>query len=367
MELYKLVWKMKNSRNSGIEILKIFSMILVILSHVIPVENGYSPFLLCASTNINVIICCLLLYGGPLGVQIYTISSAWFLIEKDTVKSEKIYAFLINSWLISVTILLVARILGLELQKTYIFKQIFPFVFGNKWFFNSYILLYMLHPLLNRIIHSFRNIREFKITLFVLFILYGILSFIDQDALFYNRFIGMVIIYFVTAYFKLYCITWQTKKRDLIIILVSSLLMIFLFLTSNIIGILYSPLNRIVVRWAEINNFLLLFLGIGLFDLFRKKEFINSFINYLSSITLYVYLIHGNRIVIDYVIPYIHEIFCNLIGKWGVALQVFVVGIFVTIISFMLSVMYNLLTNKPIKFISLTIDGFIKKIYYKRV
>ena len=97
--------KEDKERNSSIELLKIFGIILIILSHAMPNHNeiieGYIDVSL-ATVSVQRLVIVLFQYGGQLGNAIFVICSAWFLLESSKVNVKKIVHIATDAVIISV-------------------------------------------------------------------------------------------------------------------------------------------------------------------------------------------------------------------------------------------------------------------------
>ena len=89
---------------------------------------------------------------GQQGNIIFVICSAWFLIGSNRINLKKIVNIIIDSFLISVICLIVFKLFGAPLNISLIVKSLLPILFNNNWFVGCYIILYLVHPLLNIII-----------------------------------------------------------------------------------------------------------------------------------------------------------------------------------------------------------------------
>lgn len=99
--------KEKAERMSGIELLKIFAILLIVISHVVQTLTSKSvvfssDYVIDANKATTSAICFLLAlfrYCGQAGNYIFFVCSAWFLIESKKVKAKKIAGMLAdNCW-----------------------------------------------------------------------------------------------------------------------------------------------------------------------------------------------------------------------------------------------------------------------------
>ena len=106
------------TRDSGIETLKVISILLIVISHIVQTlssENtfvGYNDYILnlsCATTNSQYILLMILRHFGALGNNIFFVCSAWFLLDSKKVSERKIADIMSDVWMISVIILAIVH------------------------------------------------------------------------------------------------------------------------------------------------------------------------------------------------------------------------------------------------------------------
>ncbi len=137
---------LKNERQSNIELLRIFAAIMVFFLHYINYGTNFS-----ALTTHEKAFCYFLFYpGGRMAVNIFVIVGAWFLVDQKFNAKR-----LIRIWtaILCYTIpiaFLVKFTRGLSTQ--YIIKAFLPLSFGLVWFFQPYLVLLLISPLLNKLL-----------------------------------------------------------------------------------------------------------------------------------------------------------------------------------------------------------------------
>lgn len=157
-------------------------MILIITSHSIPDSN--SDFqkgainIYTSTTDIQLIIAFFLKNLGQIGNHIFIMSSAWFLLESKKVKPNKIATMIGDCFFISVCMLVLFWILGYRFSVEYIKELTSPILHCNYWFVNCYLLLYVLHPVLNNSIElmSQKALLFFNMGFFTLYNFIGYLA-----------------------------------------------------------------------------------------------------------------------------------------------------------------------------------------------
>ena len=97
----------KTTRDSNIELLKIIAVFMIVISHSIPYASGLllpesGIDIWKASDNVQNIVLVFFRNLGPIGNLIFIICSAWFLIDINKVKSNKIAYIISDVFFISI-------------------------------------------------------------------------------------------------------------------------------------------------------------------------------------------------------------------------------------------------------------------------
>lgn len=319
--------KIKSERNNGIDLLKVTAMFLIILSHSVPFYgNQELPSFIDLNSSTKIIINFILIVIRNLGQQgniIFVICSAWFLIGSNRINLKKIVNIIIDSFLISVICLIVFKLFGAPLNISLIVKSLLPILFNNNWFVGCYIILYLVHPLLNIIILNISKENYFYL-LITITIMYLIIAFFAGSVYFYTPFIGFVILYFIVGYLKIYLNNFSKNHRANKLFLFSSILLMFLILLgTNIIGFYVPQLSNKMLRWAVTINPFMIVIGICLFNIFKNLKVNTKLITNISSSTLYIYMIHENILVRDIFKPIVWLYIYQLLSYKYVLLLVF--------------------------------------------
>lgn len=353
-----------NKRHSGIELLKILSIFLIVLSHSIQTlsesNETWTIDLSIGSTNISYIILMIFRYSGVLGNTIFFICSAWFLVDKQRTNYEKLIRIVVDAFIISIMWLVPIAIwkqgkIGTKLW----ISSFFPIYMNNNWYVTSYILFCLIFPFLNLIIRHI-NRRTHLIISVVLFALCFCLSFIYPYP-WMSVFSVWITIYFAISYFKIYSVhICDSAKANIIFVLIGLFLHVFLIVGTNFINYRFGILSPL--RWNNKYNPLLFLVGFGFFNLFKKMKFYSKPINYISSMSLLVYIIHENILFRTYIRPmawgYIFEFF----GSTNVLLLVLIYSLSLFIVSLFGSLIYSNSISYFTRFISSKFTALISKI-----
>lgn len=341
-------------RNSSIELLKIFAMVLIIISHMMPsgeISSGIPHVidLNCASASLQGLLLILFRYCGQIGNAIFIVCSSYFLIESNKTKVEKIVNILLDTWMISIIYLISLMSMGYDITLYEVINNIFPLSFDHNWFVSHYIILYMIHPLLNRVIFSVGQ-KTLLIINMVLLILYSGVSFLLQGAFGYSRLIGFLVLYLLVAYTKLYLpITSKKIKPNVVALVLSVLGLVGLVVVTNAVALKTGFMSTQLLKWCAFINPFIIVMAVSLLNLSLTRAFTSRFVNEVSSVTLLVYLIHENVLlkstVLNDIWKYIFEIYTYRYILVWVLIEVFVA----VVVSWLLAFMYKHTLQRVVK------------------
>ena len=157
-----------SKRNSKIELLRIISIFLIVLSHYV-VHSGANIHDL--SFGFNKIILEMSILGN-IGTMLFVLISGYFLINSDEVKLKKIIHFWLQVFFYSFFIYLLLLLINKE---TFDIKNLvlnsFPITFKRYWFATAYFILYLFHPHINKFLNSLSQREHFN------FIILGVVIF----------------------------------------------------------------------------------------------------------------------------------------------------------------------------------------------
>lgn len=338
------------TRESGIELLKIIAIFFIVISHVLQtlraentlmMSQDYVINLAYATTNIQYFILTLMSYFGVLGNNIFFICSAWFLLKSNSFKKKKWLFMLIEVWVISVLILLITLLAtNTDISVKNIIKSILPTLFSNNWYSTCYLLFYPIHPILNKIIYSMEQKTLLRSTL-SLAVLYCGFNFI-RECLFPSRLILWVTIYFIIAYLQIYMKDFcNSTKLNEFVLIIGFVCYICLALVTNVSGFYISFMNDKMLHWINNCNPILIAISVAMFNLFRKIKFKSLTINYVSSLSLLIYLIHENLILKKYFRPLIWNYVYTHFGYECVLIWALLISMMVFLVSLICSVLYD--------------------------
>lgn len=251
------------------------------------------------SITVNRLLSQLFIMGGNLGNDIFVLISGYFLINSKGLKLRKLFNLWLRVFFYSVTIFAIFTAAGLtdfNLKDTV--RILMPIARTQWWFASTYFVLYLIHPYVNILLHSFSR-EQYKKFLMAVFLCWSIFP---TFALIYsfenNNLINFICLYSLAGYIKLYADDSGSKKF---------IWLGFLFIALNFIGICILDIigfkiprveqSAIIYLYDKMRPLMIL-ISLCFFIGFKNLGIQhNKFINTLAAATFGVYLIHDNRFV----------------------------------------------------------------------
>lgn len=324
----------KISRNYGIDLLRIVSMIGVVFLHVLGhggiLDSDLSPLKFSITWFLEILaypaVNCFVLISGYIGYK----------EERVFPKIRNLLALEFTVVFYSVLLLLICNFFAPEqLALKKILKSFFPIISNNYWFFTSYVGLFLLSPILNLFVYK----SNFK-HVFVYLIVFSLFSIISTV---YDLFsliggysvIWFVLIYLVGAIIKKYDFSKLFSAKFWLIISVS----LFIITWFSKIILYFSNISFLSSHSSFFVKYVsptIVLMAIGFLCSFSKincKSSFSSVISFFASSAFSVYLIHDNAFVRKYVISRICSYICDFsFGLFTLSIIGCVVVIFVTCI-----------------------------------
>ncbi len=350
-------------RSSSIELLKILAIFLIVVQHVTQTlgsVNNHVSFqdyvipLGTATSDIQVIILMLMRQAGMLGNAIFFTCSAWFLIGKKADATSKAFSLLCSVWTVSMIFLLTYLVVAPSCLTTKeIIKQIFPTCFANNWYMTCYIIFLFIYPWINKFIDVIDQRQLLRMVIFSSS-LWIVLDYLKGDMFFPSMVILWVSIYFLMSYLKLYCVSiMKNIKIGTGLLIVGITGYIAQVVVTNYVGLYFiGALAGKVLRWNSNCSPFYIMIAIGAIIVATQIEFKKHIINYVSSLTMFIYLIHENYLFRTYTRPTIWQYLYEYYGyEYVVLLDMgYVIVLFLT--SVIVSAVYKETIQKIVIVIS---------------
>lgn len=320
------------TRASNFEVLRIFSMALIILNHICQHGIWFEPN---AAISANLCISHSLLgWTGIVGNWLFIMVSGYF-VSKSEFSWKRVFKIWFEVFFYSVVIglslyLTKTAVVGFNGDELYyevgffeaakpmgtmdLIRSFMPVLFGNNWFASTYILFYCFIPFLNESLKALDEKKHRNLIILmavsgtIIYMIYG-QGFFKEGNLFY-----FILGYYVASYIRLYNPKFlQNKKTDLLwasalIIFFIAWVLLIMFSKDQVPFISNNFAQVSVYPFASMARFPSLLAAIFLFGIFRNLKMENrQWVNTLASTAFGVYLIHEN-LLLNKVIW--HRLFC---------------------------------------------------------
>lgn len=292
-----------------------------------------------ATSDIQVIILMLLRQTGALGNTIFFTCSAWFLVGKTNKTSKKAFSLLGTVWSISILILcLYLAFYPSCLTAKDLIKQVLPTTFANNWYMTCYIIFLFIYPWLNKMIALTDQKQLLRIVLFSS-ALWIVADYFKGDLFFPSSLILWVTIYFLVAYLKLYCGRMVASRKFGVMLLAIGILgYIAQVVVTNYVGLyLIGAFSDKVLRWSSNCCPFFLMIALGSMIIALQATYRIKIINYISGLSMIVYLFHENYLFRRYTRPAIWQ---YLYMNYGYA-HVVMLDIAFAVVLFLLSLVVS--------------------------
>lgn len=346
-------------RHSGIDLLRIIAIFLICLSHAN--QTFRNLFDLPSFDFINMVTVGL----SPLGTMgniLFVICSSYFLVDKTKSRTEKAINLLMDSTLISICILIGFLISGEPLTWETILQQIFPDISGLNWFVPCYVIFYLLAPIVVFGLKHLTKKQHFAFTIASL-VVYGCLSMISLAP------VGSYLFQFFYILNLVAFVKWNApsiyshRKVNFFVFLVG---MIVCYL--GYFGFLVlSKQNAFFGRFSFISMLspLSVIPLMALFNCFKEMKFDSKFISYLSTCSLFVYVIHENYLLRGITRVNYYNWAVGTFGDRLMLVYLIICGLFMFVVGFILAVIYKETFSRLTKFCSKKVDNVLRMIISK--
>lgn len=292
-------------RKSNIELLRIVAMLSIILHHAIihGIFGGTWSFPTEASREVfqnGTFIYEILYFGGKFGVHVFVMITGYFMTS-SSISAKSILKFWVPVFTWSIIFLFLV-LLGMPSEETVslteIVKSIFPTIFNRYWFAQSYLILYLLIPVLNAIHKGLSQKVRVYLILFLFITMIVIPTFTGRYLIGNNPVPLFILLYYIGASVKDFE-KWISKRQRIfkIMLPLSFVIYVFSVFSLNIIGLSLKSANILThatILGSQYSLIELLF-SISVFVLFTQLKISNSrLINITASSTFGIYLIHDN-------------------------------------------------------------------------
>lgn len=336
----------KKVRQSNFELMRIISMFMIVLWHVIKNNINFVQTPDVVHFFLIIIICTIVIH-----VNSFVMVNGYFSFSKTRNSWKKACSLLGVTWFYKVAMAVVLFFVTTGvIGKFELFKEFFPLdVIRSYWFINCYILLLLLSPFINILLDRLTE-SQYRKLLLTSFLLFSIVPFITNQTMVSNdgfNLVQFIFLYLIGAYFKKYPIekNYHFKKfsKNKIQLLSLSLFLICVFFNVCIyfLSLYLKSIDQVLLQ--EIGEGLhhsifcysspiIIIQTIAYFQFFRTLSIQKRWINSLASLTFGIYLFHENYYLklILYAPFRLHQHAQNMgifVYAFVVAISIFLVGL----------------------------------------
>lgn len=352
-------------RNSSFELVKIIAIICIVFCHSIPTERIEYHYATSDPWLFGII---LLRQLGSVGNAIFMVASTWFLVDSSKTNLRKVKSMIADNQVISI-IALLAMCGGYQLTLKIAVYQIFPLLFSTLWYITCYVMYYCLHGFINKALRGTES--KSRIAMIVLFLFNGVIFVVG--GFFFTELIGFIIAHVFTWYLKKCISPWdktRLRKTGLRILLIGLCGWLLGAAAMNIVGIKINAIGSKLQNWNRFYNPFILAIAYGAMLLASCKEYYSDKTNWISGLSLYIYMVTGNQLLRIYPDNALYDVVKNRFGTSMKICFIFVVAYTVIklIAGCILAAMYkktisqliNKITNKECDIISNRIKLMMK-------
>ena len=173
--------------------------------------------------------------------------------------------------------------------------------------------------------------------------------FKNVDDHFSSKIITWITIYYTIAFMKHNMHSQMMKNRTNLRLFLTGFVgtcgMVWL---SNIVGSHWKIFQETPLIWNSNANPFIILMIIGVFNIFRTIKMQSKIINYISSLSLFIYIIHENILIRYLVRPALWDYFYKTFGYSHIIVLVFIQVFLIFAVSFLLSAIYMHTLHKAI-------------------
>ena len=288
------------TRNSSLELLRIAAMMMIIGHHIYRHGNFDFP---ADVLSVNKLWVQFLLSTANIGNNIFVIISGYFLIKSSGVKWLKAFGLWVRAFFYAVSIYFLFVWAGMaEFDMKTALRVMCPVTRPANWFIATYFVMYLIHPYVNAMLHSFSR-EDYRKYLVSVFIFWSIIPMLTNSDFQGNPLISFICLYSLGGYIRLWADSFGDRKYIMYGAL-SALGNFFLMAVLEFAAMRIEPLRNFaaghplfveylfdMMRPLPVLSALFLFIG------FKRVRINSRAINIAASATLGVYLIHENEFV----------------------------------------------------------------------
>lgn len=294
--------KVRASRNSSVELLRIISIFMVLFLHMnkdMMMSNNFPAL------KVNMLIMYVTEALCIVAVNCFILITGYFSVTSNRLKVRKVFdlIFLVSFYGVVIYLILVAagrEAFGIKP----LIKCAFPYFFDKIWFINIYIVLYLFIPFINKCLNSLTK-KQYTIFLVLVLLIFSLWPNFVPNPPYDDKgysIISFIMIYSIGGYLRLHC----NKKTN------PALMLLGYVLTAAVTCVLMKFRG---FDWLNYNSVFVIASSVFLFKFFVSFDFHSKFINYVSASVLSVFIIHAHQCIRPYIFLDLFNIDSKLMQK----------------------------------------------------
>lgn len=310
-------------RQSNIEILRIIATMMVILVHTAFLSLGIPR----QFDSSGLMICTLQIFAVP-AVNIFVLISGYFQI-RPKVKNFSNYLFQILFYSISIYVLWL--MLGRSQLSLIGIKECF-FLTDANWFIKSYLLLFIISPLLNAFIDNSSK-QTHRIIILSMLVYQTIFDFVSMaDLSIRNGYSTMsfILLYLIGSYIRRFG-GIGIRKMKVAILGVSLYCIMLLPIIASYLGILDAKYAHKFLQYGlAYSNPLIMGVAVCYLLFFLQFNVTSKLVNWFAISSFAAFLIHANPNVIRVFIAFVNNVYVSSsLLSYVTIIIVFVICVFI--------------------------------------
>ena len=286
-----------NTRNSNFELLRVIAILMITAYHYV-VHGAADPATMSGGGYVLYISS----LWGKAGVNLFCLLTGYMLVKKETISYGRLKS--VEGQIIFYTLLglLVGFSLGKHVGLGSLFYSFAPVISGHYWYMTAYVIVFLLSPYLNLLIKN-HDKELFGRLLLISYAVWCIIPFFtlrENSGMFWSQLIWFVVMYLTGAYIGI--VPAKYSKRFYIKALwISNILLILSAVAINLLSSYYYVLTDYITYFRWSNSPLVVIICISMMrlaDMAPAKTV--SWINYLGSLVLGIYLFQENKFFQDF-------------------------------------------------------------------
>lgn len=294
-------------RQSNFELLRIISMLMIVAHHfVVHGEFGFQAGVF----SLSHIYLNIFSMGGKIGVNIFVLISAYFLLDSPSFRISKVIKLWAQIVFYSSLILIISFFYGSTKLNIFEFiieliKSFFPVITGAWGFASAYFLLYLFSGFINKFIAAIDK-KSYKLLLLIMTFFWCIIpSFtIEQWNVQCSELLWFIYLYLLMGYYRRYKsngkLAQMGAKSCILLSLAGGLITVLSVVVLSFIGSKIHYFENTPTHFLKERSILMLLIAIFLFFGFTKISINSRVINVISSSTFGVFLIHDHKSVREF-------------------------------------------------------------------